>query len=193
MDFENIHQSLNSISAITPQAWSDFKILLKPLEIKKGAYLIKSGVRVHNCYILQKGLIRVYYSNDSNEYNKTFFTPNTFPTPISALISKEPCALSFQALLDAELVQFSYEGFKALFKKHQCLESLMLRILEIQWIKKEKHDIEMVTNDATTNYLIFRKQFPTLENQITQYHIASYLGITPIQLSRIRAQLSKST
>ncbi len=67
----------------------------------------------------------------------------------------------------------------------------MLRILELEWIKKERHDIRMVTNDATTNYLVFRKEYPGLENQIPQYHIASYLGITPIQLSRIRARLAK--
>jgi CRP-like cAMP-binding protein len=65
-------------------------------------------------------------------------------------------------------------------------------ILEQVWIKKERHDIRMVTNDATTNYQIFKKEYPSLENEIAQYHIASYLGITPIQLSRIRARLLKS-
>ena len=66
----------------------------------------------------------------------------------------------------------------------------MLAILEQEWIKKEQHEIRMVTNDATTNYIIFREEFPGLENLIPQYHISSYLGITPVQLSRIRAQLA---
>ena len=65
----------------------------------------------------------------------------------------------------------------------------MLRVMEREWIVKERHDIRMVTNDATTNYQIFREEFPGLENLIPQYHIASYLGITPIQLSRIRRGL----
>lgn len=68
----------------------------------------------------------------------------------------------------------------------------MLTMMEQEWIKKEKQVIQMVTNDAKTNYLIFKKEYPGLENQIPQYHIASYLGITPIQLSRIRARLAKS-
>ena len=115
-----------------------------------------------------------------------------FPTPITALLSDAPSALSFQALVPAKIISFSYKEFKALFDNYRCLETLLLRILEQLWIKKEKHDIHMVTNDATTNYLIFRNEYPNLENQIPQYHIASYLGITPIQLSRIRAKLAKT-
>ena len=69
----------------------------------------------------------------------------------------------------------------------------MLRVMELEWINKERHDIQMVMNDATTNYLIFREAYPGLEDLIPQYYIASYLGITPIQLSRIRARLAKSS
>jgi CRP-like cAMP-binding protein len=115
-----------------------------------------------------------------------------FPTPLTALLSNTPCEISFQALTKCTLLRFSYRKFKGLFEKHRCLESFMLCIMEQLWIKKERHDICMVTNDATTNYLIFRKEYPDLENKIPQYHIASYLGITPIQLSRIRARLVKS-
>ncbi|MEP2669527.1 MAG: Crp/Fnr family transcriptional regulator [Cyclobacteriaceae bacterium] len=133
-----------------------------------------------------------FYSKDGNEYNKTFFTSGMFPTPLTALLSDKPCELSFQALVPCHAIRFSYKKFRELFTQHRCLESFMLRLMEQLWIKKEKHDIEMVTNDATTNYMIFRKEHPDLENQIPQYHIASYLGITPIQLSRIRAQLARS-
>ena len=149
------------------------------------------GAKAYHCYYLVDGIVRVFYTKDGNEYNKTFFIPGTFPTPIAALLTENPTHLSFQALTHCEFVQFSYKSFRVLFEKHRCLESLMLSIMEQEWIKKERHDIRMVTNDATTNYLIFREEYPGLENLIPQYHISSYLGITPIQLSRIRAQLAK--
>ena len=60
---------------------------------------------------------------------------------------------------------------------------------EIERSNKERHDIRMVTEDATANYLTFRKELPGLEDLVPQYHIASYLGVTPVQLSRIRAKL----
>jgi CRP-like cAMP-binding protein len=191
MESDNIYKTLNAISPITTEAWADMQGLFTPVELNRNDYLVREGSRVNSCYILIEGVVRVYYNKEGNEYNKTFFMPGTFPTALTALLSDTPSLLSFQALLPSHLIEFSYYEFRALFEKHRCLESLLLGILEQIWIKKEIHDIQMVTNDATTNYMIFRQTYPELENLIPQYHIASYLGITPIQLSRIRAQLVK--
>ncbi|MCB0662973.1 MAG: Crp/Fnr family transcriptional regulator [Saprospiraceae bacterium] len=192
MDYQKVFQAFNTISPISDQAWADFRPLLESCSLKRNEYLVREGTNVNHCYLLLEGVIRVYYNKDGNEYNKTFFIPGMFPTPLTALISDQPSALSFQALVPSQLLRFSYKGFRGLFDQHRCFESLLLTILEQQWIKKERHDIQMVTNDATDNYLIFRETYPDLENMIPQYHIASYLGITPIQLSRIRAKLLQS-
>lgn len=191
MDSRILFEKLNQFSPISDEAWEDLKPLFQKVTLEKGEFLIREGDRAHYAFLLINGVVRVYHSYDGNEYNKTFFIPGMFPTPITALISSEPCNLNFQTLTNSGLYRFSYADFTKLFDKHRSLETLLLRILEQQWIKKEIHDIRMVTNDATTNYLTFRETYPGLENLIPQYHIASYLGITPIQLSRIRAQLAK--
>lgn len=192
MKLSQVQGALNAFSPITDEAWAEFRKLFEPMELGRNDYLVREGDRVSHCYLLAEGVVRVYFNKEGTEYNKTFFVPGMFPTPLTALVSNAPSALSFQALLPSRLFRFSYRGFRELFAEHRCLETLMLRILEQQWIKKERHDIRMVTNDATANYLIFRQEYPGLENQIPQYHIASYLGITPIQLSRIRARLAQS-
>ena len=186
-----IHKNLTQIAPLTEEAWKDFSALFESFRLNRNEFLVQEGDRVNHCYLLLDGVIRVFYNKEGNEYNKTFFVPGMFPTPITALLSDEPCQLSFQALTSSELIKFSYKGFRNLFEKHRCLESFMLKIMEELWIKKERHDIHMVTNQATTNYLLFQEKYPGLENLIPQYHIASYLGITPIQLSRIRAKLAK--
>ena len=187
-----IQKVIQAIFPLSKEAFEDLSRLFETITIDKNDYLLKEGDRPLHCYFLEEGVVRVYYNKDGNEYNKTFFVPGMFPTAITSLITGELSRISFQALTSCRVTRFSYPEFRALFEKHRDLESLLLRIMEIQWVKKEKHDIEMVTNDATQNYLIFRKEFGGLENVIQQYHIASYLGITPIQLSRIRAQLVKS-
>jgi len=60
------------------------------------------------------------------------------------------------------------------------------KLAEIFFVQKEQREIEIVLLDADRRYSLFQKQFPQLEQQIPQYHIASYLGVTPTQLSRIR-------
>lgn len=188
----NFQDTLAKLSTISEDAWHDLSELIEEFNLSKNKYLIREGQKAHHCFFLKDGVIRVFYTHEGNEYNKTFFIPGTFPTPITSLLSGNPTQLGFQALADCSLIKFSYSGFRNLFKKHRCLETFMLAVMEHEWIKKERHDIRMVTNNATTNYLIFRQEYPELENIIPQYHISSYLGITPIQLSRIRAQLVKS-
>jgi len=192
MDTLKIYNNLNNFSPITEESWADLQQIFEPFELKRNEYLLREGSVANYCYLLIDGLVRVFFNKGGNEYNKTFFTPGMFPTPLTALLSEEPSALSFQALLRSNLIRFSYKKFRKLFGKHRCLQTFMLTMMEQEWIKKEKQAIQMATNDAKTNYLIFKKEYPRLENQIPQYHIASYLGITPIQLSRIRAQLAKS-
>ena len=189
---ETLRQKLELISPFTDEAWKDWSSLFSVQEISKGEYLLREGEIAKYCYMLTEGVVRVFYSNDGNEYNKTFFIAGTFPTPLTALLSGAPSQLSYEALTPSTVIRFGYQELRGLFEKHRCLETFLLKVLEQEWIKKERHDIRMVTNDATTNYMTFREEYPGLEQLIPQYHIASYLGITPIQLSRIRAQLLKS-
>ena len=191
MEFKEIKGLINAIHPITNEAWEDFVPLLECFELSKNDYLVRQGERVHHCYLLTEGVVRVYFNKEGNEYNKTFFISGMFPTSLTSLIAEKPSHLFFQALTTSRLVKFSYRSFKDLFERHRCFEQLMLKILEREWIAKEEHDIHMVTNDATTNYELFLHKYPDLENLIPQYHIASYLGITPIQLSRIRANKAK--
>lgn len=186
------YKVVNAIYPLTASAWDDLKVLVKEKSFSPKEFLVMEGQKSRYCYFLQEGIVRVFYNNIGNEYNKTFFTQGSFPTTLTALLTNTPSKISLQALTAIKVVQFSYPDFRNLFDKYRCLERLFLNIMEQVWIKKERHDIHMVTNDATTNYLIFQKEFPGVEQLIPQYHIASYLGITPIQLSRIRAKLAKS-
>lgn len=168
--------------------------LFESKTFKRNEFLYREGDRPHHGSMLLRGVMRAFYTRaDGVEYNKNFFVPGMSPTPITALTTGQPCAISFQALTAVELAMFNFEKLMALSNQHIEINNLYRKILEQLWAHKEKQEIEMVTNDALTNYNLFRNKFPGLEHEIPQYHIASYLGITPIQLSRIRAQMSKST
>ena len=192
MQNNKLKKIFSQLAPVSDQAWSEFEGLIRPKELKKGEFLLREGEQANDVFFLTEGIIRVFYSKDGNEYNKTFFVKGMFPTALTSLLMSEPSQLGFQALADCTLLAFDYRAFRGLFDKHEEFLRIMLAILENMWIKKERHDIYMVTNDATTNYRIFQEQYPGLEMQIPQYHIASYLGITAIQLSRIRAKLAKS-
>ena len=75
-----------------------------------------------------------------------------------------------------------------LYDSHPKIERLARILAEQFFVQKEKREIELVTLEAKDRYRIFQEEHPQLEQLIPQYHIASYLGVSPTQLSRIRAQ-----
>jgi CRP-like cAMP-binding protein len=77
-----------------------------------------------------------------------------------------------------------------LYDKFPDLERVGRRLAEFYFVDKEQREIEIVLLDAEKRYQIFLQQYPGLSQLIPQYHIASYLGVTPTQLSRIRRKLT---
>jgi CRP-like cAMP-binding protein len=162
--------------------------------LKRGEFFVRAGEMPKTIGIIMSGILRLYYvDSDGNEYSKSFCTENSFVAAYSALLLQQPSRLFIQALEDTKLMIADYAVFRELSTMHPCWQSLNSKIAEFLFIKKEKRESSLLLDDATTRYLNFQAEYPGLETRIKQHHIASYLGITPVTLSRIRAQLRYST
>ena len=109
----------------------------------------------------------------------------------SSLLTKQKNKIAQKALTQCKVWKASYNEVEQLYSKHHDFERLGRKIAEFYFLEKEKKEIEMALLDAEKRYLILREEFPGLELKIPQYHIASYLGISPTQLSRVRNKMSK--
>lgn len=109
----------------------------------------------------------------------------------SSLVTQLPNTINQQALTDCVILIGNYKKLIDLLDHHQDLERLLRKIAERYFVVKEKREVEIVLLEANKRYAIFQNEYPDLEQVIPQYHIASYLGITPTQLSRIRAKKNK--
>jgi CRP-like cAMP-binding protein len=89
------------------------------------------------------------------------------------------------------VAEFNTDQFSALRYKHESLMSYGNVIVERELEYKTQREILLLTKNAEERYKTFREMYPGLENYISQYHIASYLGITPVSLSRIRNTMVK--
>ncbi len=181
----------NTISPISENSWLAVRDLLSEQTLKKGEYFIEEGKVARKFGFLKQGVMRAFYRNTEGlEYNKHFFTKNNFVGGYSSLVTQRPNSINQQALTDCELITADYKNFIDLLDEHQDLERLLRIIAEQYFVAKEKREVEIVMLEANKRYAIFQKEYPELEQLIPQYHIASYLGITPTQLSRIRKQNS---
>ncbi|TRX62565.1 Crp/Fnr family transcriptional regulator [Fulvivirga sp. M361] len=163
--------------------------LFKPIHLKKNELYARSGQEARKLAFIESGLMRAYYQNhEGEEFNKIFFTTPSIVGAYTSLITKEKNNINIECLTDCGLLDADFQSILDLYEEHPKIERLNRTMAEDFFVKKEKREISLVMNDASERYALFQKEHPGLENQITQYQVASYLGITPTQLSRIRAK-----
>lgn len=190
---KDLYNFLYTVSPIQENTWNEVKKLFTDHSLKKGEYFLQEGEVAKNFGFLKQGVVRAFYRNNEGvEYNKHFFTKNNMIGGYSSLVTQLPNTINQQALTDCDLLIGNYRKLTDLLDKHQDLERLLRKIAEYYFVDKEKREVEIVLLEANKRYAIFQREHPQLEQLIPQYHIASYLGITPTQLSRIRAKNSKS-
>ena len=95
----------------------------------------------------------------------------------------------FETLTDSKIYEIDYYKLLDLSNDDEELKKLYTKVLEVLYISYEERLVELISLDAKGRYLVLRKQISGVDELISQYHIASYLGITSVQLSRIRKKL----
>ena len=170
--------------------WQRFEDLFHTRSLKEGEYFIRSGDTSQYLGFVNAGLLRFFYQSPrGSEFNKSFSQENGFVGAYSAFITKEKTRFSIQALEECYLLEARFSDIVALYDRHKCWEKLGRILAEQLYIKKEQREAEFLLDDAETRYLNFRNQYPGLEDRLPQYHVASYVGITPVALSRIRKKI----
>ena len=181
---------MNFITGIPEEEQGKLQKLLKSVSVKKGDYFLMAGEIPNQIGFIVSGLLRLFYIDNSGaQINKHFCLENTMAISYSAFLLREESKLYIQALEDSELYVIDYDTYKQLIESHICWEIVARKLAEMLFILKEKKESELLLNSAQERYLTFLKDYPNLEKRLNQYHIASYLGITPESLSRIRSNL----
>lgn len=188
---KNILSFLQEISPLSQQTLALVESVFVFDELKKGEYFVREGEYAKEIAFLESGVVRAFYINSQGkEYNKTFFVGPSIIGSYAALISKEKNRLPQQALCDCKIWRAKFEMIENLSVNNYEIEHLRRKIAEQFFVGNEKKQLEMALLEAKERYLIFKTEHPGIEDLIPQYHIASYLGISPTQLSRIRQKAS---
>jgi CRP-like cAMP-binding protein len=188
---EHLYQYLNKLNPITEETLKKLFPLFQERTLRKNDYFIKDGEYAREIGFLTHGVLRGFYRDSEGvEYNKHFFTPPSFIGGYASLITEAPGQINQQALSDAIILVADFSALISLYDSCPDLERAARKLAEHFFVQKEQREIEIVRLDADKRYLIFQQEYPDLENLIPQYHIASYLGITPTQLSRVRRKFS---
>lgn len=182
---------LQQISPLTPEAVTAITPLFSPATLAANEYFVETEEYATQIGFLESGVVRAFFVNEEGKaYNKQFFVGPTLIGAYTSVLTGQKNKIAQQALSECHLWKASFREVETLFGQFHDLERLGRKIAEHYFLQKEKKEIEMALLDAEKRYLILIEEFPGLEQEIPQYHIASYLGITPTQLSRVRKKMS---
>lgn len=192
LSYEKLKVVIESYTPISNESYSILLNISRVRYVKKGDYLCHLGDVSKELIFVVDGLLRAYIIDvKGNEYNKNFFLENNFAGSMVSLLTKEPSCFEIEALEDSTLIMIDFEQFRKFLLEKDDLKLFQIYYLEKNWlIKKEAREVALVQKSATERYQEFIKEYPTLETRVAQYLIASHLGITPTQLSRIRKSLN---
>jgi len=181
---------LCSLADIPPAEIEKAIRIFQPHSLPKGFFLLRAGEIPQTLSFVVSGIVRLYYITPAGiEVIKSFRTENHFVAAYSALLQGIPSRIFLQTLERTSLLVASYRAYRELAAGHQCWQTIDLRLAEWLYVKLDQRESELLLDDATTRYLKFLDEYPGLVHRVKQHHIASYLGITPVSLSRIRSRL----
>ena len=166
--------------------------LMKALEFsrevtfKKGTIILGMGEQMKNTCFILNGIVRSYYlDKEGNDVTKNFMKEFNFCVGES-IFTDEESGQGFEALEKCDCLEFDAKELKEFILKDATLTKIYIKILEENLIYKMNRENGFQIKSATERYLDFKKNFKNIEERVTQSYVASYLGVTPVTLSRIR-------
>lgn len=189
--YQRLADTLTHLSVFSRPDLHRLPAYFQSRKLSAGDHFIHAGDIPLQIGFVVSGVFRFYYlTPDGSDHTKSFRMEGDFITAYSAFLLQEPAFFSIEALEDSHLLVTDFETYAELTESNPNWQMVRLRLTERVFLIKEQREKELLLDDATTRYLKFCEQYPGLEDRVKQYHIASFLGITPVSLSRIRRQLT---
>ncbi len=166
---------------------------LKKQSLRKGEFLLKAGESVKDFFYIRSGCLRTFFVEDNGkEHTLQFAVSSWWISDYIALFGKgDQLALSnIECIKDATIYGVSKKDFDALLIEVPILSQIHIRNMEYSYANAQKRKLESLTLSAKERYKIFVQSYPSIEQSVKNYHIASFLGITTESLSRIRKEIA---
>jgi CRP-like cAMP-binding protein len=175
-------------AGVPPESqWEAFASCFRLRSLSKGAHWISAGQTTSAVAFVAEGLLRMYYlREDGREFNKTFVYSPDFVGVLEALLTGESSRLSVQCLEPTTLLEVEHARACAFYERHPYWERFGRLFAERLYVKKARREAALLVESPANRYRTFLKEHASLEQRVPDYHIASYLGITPETLSRLR-------
>lgn len=172
---------------LATQYYTRLSELLEVKTLFKKDFLIEEGEICSFIGFVKTGVLRSYLDKDGKEFNIDFYFPESIVTSYRSFLTREPSIGSIQALENSTILCLSQTNYDLLLNESKAWFKVAKYISDTLFVKKCQKDISLLMNTAYERYKLLLQTYPNVEQLVPQYHIASYIGIEPESLSRLKS------
>ncbi len=183
----NFISNIEPLSDVEKQTISDTTVMKT---YPKGTTLLKEGEISKECYFILKGLIREYHIRDGEEVTTNFYSEEQWVLSATSFISGTPANHYFSTLEDTTVVVGGAEKEQELYEQFPRFTEISKTIMEKGFAEQQNRMSLFLTSSPEERYLSLMESHPQLIQRVPQYQLASYIGVKPESLSRIRKRLA---
>jgi CRP-like cAMP-binding protein len=175
---------------VTPEILARIAPALTTAALRKGETLTVAGQKATHLGFLESGLVKLHGTDTrGSPFVVEFASGGEFVSDFSAMVQDTPARLTVEALEDSVVSSVPFAFYQEAVRREPALHELARRVLEDLVIKLSNREFQFLTMDAKERYLSFMEHRREIAGRVSRNDLAAYLGITPVSLSRIRAQV----
>jgi len=183
----------NSYVALTPEEQDDLGPRVKERTYKRKEFFLQPGQVCRSYGFVVSGCFRTYaVDNDAKEHNLQFAAENDWIVDIDSFYSEKPSRLYIETLEPSQILFIDKRDMIDLYRLHSKFSRYFKVIFENKFVEMQNRVLHNISSTAEERYLAFLEHYPRLSNRLPSIQIASYLGMTPEFLSKVRKDLSRA-
>jgi CRP-like cAMP-binding protein len=182
-------ESIQNVIALSPAEKDLVIALFKETSYKKGDFFLADGQICKQVGFVTKGLLRYYINHDGEDKTYDFAQENSFVCNYESFLPRTPSTKIIQALEDCKILQISYTDLQIFYQSIRGAERFGRLVIEQVFLQTLQDLSSFYTDSPELRYEKFLTKHPELQQRISQYHIASFVGVKPQSLSRIRKRI----